>query len=394
MSALALALLLTAFVVAVLPAALYATLVTLAAPFGRGRTVAVGAGLRRFAVLVPAHNEEAVIGRTLDSLDALDYPRDRFDVWVVADNCNDGTAAVARAHGARVEERQNRALAGKGHALGWLLQRLDEQGERYDGYLIVDADSVLSRNYLRAFEAQLGAGAPAMQGYYTVLPLHGTRAEALRGVALALVHYLRPAAKRALGLSCGLKGNGMGFAAALIARHGWPTAGLAEDVEFNLLLAAEGVRVAFAPEAVVRAEMPSSLRASASQNRRWEAGRVAALRAALPLLLRGLRRRDAAAIDSAIEQLVPPLSVPVTLTMLCAAGGAALRAPWLWLPALAALAVFIVYVIAGLVLAGATRAQWRALLLAPLYVGWKAALYTRVLIGPRQRAWVRTRRGA
>ncbi len=389
-----LVLLLAAFVAAVLPATLYAALLTLAAPFGRGRTTVVGSGRRRFAVLVPAHNEETVIGRTLASLAALDYPRDQFDVWVVADNCDDGTGVVARAHGAHVEERHDTTLAGKGHALAWLLQRLHERGEEYDGYLVVDADSVLSPNYLRAMDARLEVGFQAVQGYYTVLPLHGTRAEALRGVALALVHYLRPAAKRALGLSCGLKGNGMCFAAPLTARHGWPTSGLAEDVEFNLVLAAEGVRVAFAPEAIVRAEMPPSLRAASSQNRRWEAGRVAAMRAALPLLLHGLRCRDAAAVDGAIEQLVPPLSVPVVAATLCAAGGMALHAPWLSLLSLAALAVFAVYVGVGLALAGATWAQWRALVLAPLYIGWKATLYARVLLGPRQRTWVRTRRGA
>jgi 1,2-diacylglycerol 3-beta-glucosyltransferase len=390
----ALAVLTIVFVVGVAPAALYTGLLTLAAPFGRRQPRRAGPGARHFAVLVPAHNEEAVLGRTLASLAALDYPLDQRDVWLVADNCTDATAALARTHGARVCERHDLSLPGKGYALAWLLGRIAAAGARYDGYLIVDADSTLSANYLRTMDARLEGGALAVQGYYSVLPLHGTRAEALRGVALALVHYLRPAAKSALGLSCGLKGNGMCFAPELIARFGWPTAGLAEDVEYNLLLAANGIRVAFAPEAVVRGEIPPTLRAAASQNRRWEAGRVAALRAALPLLVHGLRRRDAAAVDSAIEQLVPPLSVPVLFAALCSGAGALLAAPWLWLPSLAACGVFALYIVAGLMLAGCTATQWRALSFAPLYAVWKLELYARVFVGPRQRAWVRTRRGA
>jgi cellulose synthase/poly-beta-1,6-N-acetylglucosamine synthase-like glycosyltransferase len=381
------------FVVGVAPAAIYTALLTLAAPFGRRQRVGASPSARRFALLVPAHNEEAVLGRTLASLAALDYPADQRDVWLVADNCTDSTAALARAHGARVCERHDLSQPGKGSALAWLLAQIDAAGETYDGYIVVDADSLLSDNFLRAMDARLEGGALAVQGYYTVLLLHGTRAEALRGVALALVHYLRPAAKSALGLSCGLKGNGMCFARDVIVRFGWPTAGLAEDVEFTLLLSANNVRVAFAPEASVRGEIPPTLRAAVSQNRRWEAGRVAAARAAIPLLCRGLHRRDAAAVDSAVEQLVPPLSVPVVLAALCSGSGALLAAPWLWLPSIAACGSFALYIVAGLVLAKCTAAQWRALGFAPLYVLWKLALYGLVLAGPRQRAWVRTRRG-
>ena len=107
-----------ALAIGVVPAALYTGLLTLAAPFGR-RTSAGGPGARRFAILVPAHDEQAVIGRTLASLAALDYPHDRADVWVVADNCTDATAAVAQTHGALVLERRDPARAGKGHALAW-----------------------------------------------------------------------------------------------------------------------------------------------------------------------------------------------------------------------------------------------------------------------------------
>jgi len=385
---------LAAFVVGTLPAALYAALLTLAAIAGRTPRYGEGPGRRRFAIVIPAHNEEAVLARTLASIARLEYPQHLVDVWVVADNCIDATARIARHAGACVVERRDPIRIGKGYALAWLIEQIAATGERYDAFLIVDADSVLSPNFLRAMDGSLEAGATVAQGYYTVLPVHGTWAEALRGAALALVHYLRPVSKARIGASCGLKGNGMCFAAPVLERYGWPCAGLAEDVEFGLLLARDGVRVAFVPDAVVRGEIPPTLRAAAGQNRRWEAGRLAAARAALPLLAHGLRRRSRVAIDAAVEQLVPPLSLPVGLAVVALAAGWALRAPLLTVCAVSALAMFAFYIVAGLLLARATHREWLALALAPLYICWKVALYLRVLLGPRPRAWVRTRRGA
>ncbi len=388
-SLLALVLLLTL----VAPVCLYCLLLTGAAPFGLRRRPPEARRLRRFAVLVPAHDEEPVLGRLLDSLAALDYPPELVRVYVVADNCTDGTAALARARGALALERRDLARPGKGYALAWLLAELERMGQRFDAYVIVDADSVLSPNFLHAMNRRLEAGARAVQAYYTVLPLHGTAAEALRAAALALVHFLRPAGKAALGLSCGLKGNGMGFDRTVVERFGWPVAGLAEDVEMHLLLVAAGVRVAFAPEAVVRAEMPATLGGARGQNLRWEAGRLTALRRqALPVLWRALARRDLVALDAALEQLVPPLSVPMLLAGLGLVAGVLLRAPAVVGTAAVLLVLLALHVLAGLALARAPARVYRVLAMAPLYVGWKAWIYGRALVGRAERRWVRTAR--
>jgi hypothetical protein len=387
------ALLLGMLLVLVAPVCLYCLLLTGAAPFGLRRRPPAACRLRRFAVLVPAHDEEPVLARLLDSLAALDYPPELVRVCVVADNCTDGTAALARARGALVYERRDPARLGKGFALAWLLAELERTGQRFDAYVIVDADSVLSPNFLRAMNRRLEAGARTVQAYYAVLPVRGTAAERLREAALALVHYLRPAGKAALGLSCGLKGNGMCFDRSVVERFGWPVAGLAEDVEMHLLLVAAGVRVAFAPEAVVRAEMPSTLGGAGGQNLRWEAGRLTALRRQVwPLVRRGLARRDVAALDAALEQLVPPLSVPVLLAGLGLVGGVLLRAPVVADTAAALLALLALHVLAGLLLARVSGRVYRSLAMAPLYVAWKAAIYGRAVLGRAERRWVRTAR--
>lgn len=386
----------------VAPVCLYLVVLTLAAPFGTGRRRGVrppptlpqrGGQEGRFAVLVPAHDEEPVLGRLLASLAELSYPHNRYDVVVVADNCSDATAAIARARGAVVYERQDTTAVGKGHALRWLLGELERSGRAYEAYVVLDADSVVSTNFLQAMSERLTGGAQVIQAYYTVLPMYGSRTESLREAALALVHFLRPAAKTVLHASAGLKGNGMCFHRDVIARFGWPAHGLAEDVEFHLTLVRAGIPVEFAPEAIVRAEMPASLSRAGTQNLRWEAGRIATIRRqALPLLWYGLRRRNIAAIDAAIEQFVPPLSVPVAITGVILVAGLVLDLTPVWLVAAVLLGIVGLHVAFGLWLAGVPGRVYRALLHAPVYVGWKALLYARALLGRREHRWVRTER--
>src|SRR3712207_2531385 len=124
--------LLVPLVSVVLPVCLYLASLSIAALFSKGRRAPHGRGaLRRFAVLVPAHDEATVIGRLLESIRALDYPADRVDAWVVADNCIDATALIADAHGAIVRERQDSTRRGKGHALQWLLEVIRREGQEY-----------------------------------------------------------------------------------------------------------------------------------------------------------------------------------------------------------------------------------------------------------------------
>lgn len=348
---------------------------------------------RRFAILVPAHDEAASIGRVVRELRAQEYPRDRFDVFVVADNCTDATATIAWAEGAIVHERTEPHLRAKGHALRWLLDRVRAHGA-YDAYVVVDADSELSRDFIARMNARLAAGALVVQAHYRVRNTTASDLAALREAALASLHYLRPLGREALGLSCGLKGNGMCFAAQVLDHGGWSSVGLAEDVELHLALVQRGVRTHFAPEALVRADMPETYAAASSQNLRWEAGRLSAVRSEVAhLLLDGLKRGSAMRLDAAIEQLVPPLSIAVTASVACALAGYALASPAVaWLGAFAA-AAFIAHVILGMVAARSSRRTYGALLRAPLYVAWKLALYARAIVASPTQPWVRTRRG-
>lgn len=347
---------------------------------------------RRFAILVPAHDEERVIERLLGSLRDQRYPRDRFSVFVVADNCTDRTAALARAAGAIVRERTDASLQAKGHALRWLLDHVRAAGP-WDAYVFFDADSVASADFLADMDARLEAGSRAIQAHYAVLNADASPVAALRAAALASLHYLRPLGRSALGLSCGLKGNGMCFAAATLDRIGWSSAGLAEDVELHLALVRAGVRVDFAPEALVRADMPATFDAAESQNLRWEAGRLSAVRRdVLPLLRHGVAERDPVQLDAAIEQLIPPLSVGLGVSAATAVGAAAAGAPLAAMLAGFASGGLALHVLAGLVAVRAPARTYLALLRAPAYVVWKLAVYLRALASPAGAPWVRTAR--
>lgn len=373
----------------------YLLLLTIAAVSGDRSRRANGGGRGKFAILVPAHNEEAFVRRLLQSLRTLDYPPSLYDVYVVADNCEDRTAIVARSHGANVFIRHDTSREGKGYALEWLLERIRGTGSRYEAYVVVDADSVLSRNFLRAMDARLERGSAVVQSYYSVLNAGQSPLATLRYIALAALHYARPLGRARLGLSCGLKGNGMCFVADVVERFGFRSFTLAEDAELHLLLVQRGLRVDFAPEASVLADMPTTFAQAASQNTRWERGRLLlARRHALGLLAEGLRRRDLVRVDAAIEQLIPPLSVLLALSALCGAVASLVGSTTpAYLGALAAGGIALHLLVAMRLVHAPSRAYF-ALAYAPVYALWKAALYARALLPGGPKRWIRTERAS
>lgn len=366
------------------------TAAALAAP--RATPLRAGPPTSRFVIMVPAHNEERLLPELLLNLKQLDYPQELYAVHVVADNCTDKTAALGRRGGAIVHERFNSELRGKGYALEWLLERIWERGDPHDAVLILDADSVVSPNFLSVMDARLARGERVIQGYYAVRQPEGAWSAGLRAVALTLLHYLRPQGRMVLGGSTGLKGNGMVFAADILRTHRW-SASLTEDIEYHMELILAGERAMFAPDAVVWAEMPASLRTAQSQNERWEKGRMEMVRRFVPGLLKAaIQRRSFLLFDAAVEQLIPPFSIVTGASLGVLLAALAMRSP-----TGIALATFIVlgqalYVFAGLIMAGAPREVYKSLIFAPAFLAWKLVLYARLLLGIKPRTWVRTAR--
>jgi 1,2-diacylglycerol 3-beta-glucosyltransferase len=350
----------------------------------------------RFDVVVPAHNEETEIGETVRILRAMDYPAHLFRVLVVADNCTDGTAAQAAAAGARVLVRQDAERRGKGYALAYGFSRCLREAFA-DVVVVVDADTIVSANLLSAFAARFEAGAAVVQADYTVRNPRASWRTRVMTIALAAFHGVRSAARERFGLSCGLRGNGMGFSRAILAEHPPQAFSIVEDLEYGIQLGYAGIRVHYVSEARVFGHMAVSERASRSQRRRWERGRQALVRTHVPTLMKqACRQRDPRLFDLALDLLVPPIGQLALISSLGLAASVAARAfdfhvvvaIWLWT---AASTLLIAHVLRGWSFSGVGIIGLFDLLWAPVYVIWKLSLRTRDK-GRTPQEWVRTTR--
>ena len=354
----------------------------------------------RFLVLIPAHDEERLVGQTLDSLNALDYPRDMFDVHVVADNCTDATADIVRSRGIEVHERTDPSAPGKGPALQWLRARLDERGAPHDAVVFLDADTTARPAFLREVDRRLSEGERVVQGHYAVRDPGQTPVIAFRSAAFAARNYLRPLGRTRIGGTAGLYGNGMVFTTDVLRTRTW-SAHLTEDAELQLELLEDDIKVAFEPAAVVEAEMPETTEASRSQHERWERGRVELTRRFVPRLLRrtvvGGPAGRVAYLDAALDQAVPPFSILVAGTTAWAsletlAVVTRRHRPRQLIVSLAVAGAQAAFVVSALRMVGAPRSVYRSLAQAPRLVVWKVVLWLRVLVGGERTAWIRTAR--
>ncbi len=349
---------------------------------------------RRFRFVVPAHNESAGIAETVRSLLAVDYPRELFEVVVVADNCTDDTAARATASGATVSVRNDLERRGKGYALDHVFSSTPPE---VDAVVVIDADTLVSPNLLRAFAARRDLGARAAQADYAVRnPNAGWRTR-LIAIAFGSFHIVRSRARERLGLSCGLRGNGMCFSSELLREIPHRAYSVVEDVEYGVRLGEAGHRVHYADEAHVYGEMVTTATAASTQRRRWEEGRKLLVRQHAQRLLRAsFSRRSRVLFDLSMDLLVPPLSriagglvlcwlVALTLQLTLGVGQASLAAFGF------GLAVVAAYVLRGWMVSGTGLRGLLDLGLAPVYMVWKATLRFRK---PTRATsdWVRTER--
>lgn len=349
----------------------------------------------RFDVIVPAHDEEAGIAATVENLRGLSYPGNQFRVIVIADNCTDATAQKARDAGATVWERAS-AERGKGFALKFAYQR-SAQEQFANAVVVVDADSRAAPNLLSAFDARLQGGARAVQAEYGVLNVGTSWRTQLMTLAFALFHGVRSTARERLSFSAGLRGNGMCFTHELLAEHPHRAFSVVEDVEYGAQLSQAGVVVQFAADTHVLGEMPSGEKASRSQRRRWEGGRQQLIRDHVgPLLRRFISKRDGAALDTAVDLLIPPLSRLCGFTALLLALAALLSflsgepRPSLYVAVVCAVALNV-YVVRGWQFSGLGLQGLSALARAPVYLFWKLALRFKRPEHARGE-WVRTAR--
>jgi 1,2-diacylglycerol 3-beta-glucosyltransferase len=350
----------------------------------------------KFDVVIPAHNEEAGISATVGSALGVDYPRRLFRVVVVADNCSDATAERALTAGSEVLVRRAPRNRGKGQALAYALDKCLTEGFA-DVIVVVDADTVVSDNLLSALAARFERGAAAVQADYRVGNVHSSWRTRLMNLAFTGFHSVRSLARERLGVSCGLRGNGMAFTTDTLHSVPYGAFSIVEDLEYGIALGRAGIRVEYMPEATVSAEMCHGEHNSRSQRRRWESGRsMLARRYARALLIESWHRRDRVLLDLALDLLVLPVAQVVALiftgSAICAVASSLDRsirlAPWLWYFSTIGVATYVgrACALSGTGLRGVLDLVW-----APAYIVWKLTLPFRTK-RLREHDWIRTTR--
>jgi cellulose synthase/poly-beta-1,6-N-acetylglucosamine synthase-like glycosyltransferase len=364
---------------------LFANIFLRSAPRRKGSDPAA-AKIMKLAILVPAHDEATCIGRCVASILASGAGSYERDVVVIADNCHDRTAAIAAEAGALVVERFNDEVRGKGAALLYAISRL--QGVGYDAFVIVDADSIVSKNFVKAMGDSFASGMEAAQCVYLALNVDAAPKVRLMNLSLLSMNVLRPMGRELLGFSAGIMGNGFGLSRALLERVPYTANSITEDLEYHLKLIESGVRVRFVPEARVLADFPLSKEGAATQRARWEGGRFRLQRTfAIPMLARILAGR-AAMIEPFLELTSLPLAYESFLLLLLIL----LPGQPFHFYGIAGLTLVFAQTIAAVLLYG-TRKDFLAFLEIPKYLLWKLISLPRILLASRKGAsWVRTKR--
>ncbi len=344
-------------------------------------------------MLVPAHDEALLVERCVRSLLGQDYPPDLLTVAVVADNCTDDTAALARSAGALVLERENSRLRGKGHAIRWGLEQLEERP--WSAVVVIDADTIVRPDFARELMRWAPLTGKALQTYDTASNEFENWLTRLAGLLTRSRYDVALPLKVSANLSCPLTGDGLVLGRGLLAMHPWQVETITEGWEFYARLTLAGHHVGYAPTPVVYAQEARSLRQSGSQRERWAAGRFEVLRLyargilrapEVPLLQRldllaelsspGPVLRGALSVTGVLASLLLALPFGVPITVMFASG----------------LVQPLLYAAQALRAHPEPGATLRAALYLPGYAAWRVAIVFRGLIRSRTRGWVRTDR--
>ena len=357
------------------------------------RPSAAGALLTRFAIVIPAHDEELLLPRLLASTRIQDYPRELFDTIVVADNCTDGTADIGRRQGAIVLERVDDGKRGKGYTIKHALETIDL--DNYDAVLIVDADCFISTNALRSLDGMIQEKR-VIQCYSGVGNPDDSWFTRLLDVSRTINNDIYSPAKQRLGLSSELTGTGMCFATQILRKYGWDAFTIGEDWEYYAKLIQNGETVGFDWNAKVYHQESSSLKQATSQRMRWSSGRFAvAWGYGFRLLARAVIERNIVKFDAGLTLIFPNPSLGMNVTLLCL-GGALLTtagqgtafALWFLLLALAQLGIFVV----GVFYTKNKLSKFLAIFIAPAFLAWKMGIDALAVLGVGRKKWIRTER--
>ena len=276
-----------------------------------------------FAIVVSAHNEESVIGQLVENLHVLRYPKELYDIFIVADNCTDSTARVARESGAIVHERFDTEKRGKGFAMEWMFARLFKMKRQHDAIVVFDADNLVHPNFLLEMNNRLQKGETVIQGYMDAKNPTDTWISGTFAIAFWLIDHIWHLAKYNIGLSSVLGGTGMCISTSVLRRFGWGATCLTEDMEFTMKVLLKGIRTTWAHDAIVYDEKPLTFKQAWNQRKRWAQGHFDIAGRYIPAMIKeGIRRRDIRLLDGVLHLVQPHFLLMSTFFVIASYAGA------------------------------------------------------------------------
>jgi cellulose synthase/poly-beta-1,6-N-acetylglucosamine synthase-like glycosyltransferase len=256
---------------------------------------------RRYAILICARNESGVIGQLIDSIHEQDYPQHLVDIHIIADNCTDNTADVARRKGAFVVERRDSTKIGKGFALNYLLDKVTEGGTvwDYEGFFVLDADNLLERGFLQEMNKAVCAGNRIVTCYRNSKNYGDNWLAASYALWFLRESKYLNNSRQIIGGNAQCSGTGFVVHSDIFREYGvWNYFTLTEDVEFTMAMTAQGERIAYCPTAIIYDEQPVSFKVSWKQRTRWVKGYFQSYRLYFLPLVKGIfLRRSFACFD-------------------------------------------------------------------------------------------------
>ncbi|GAA0723239.1 glycosyltransferase family 2 protein [Clostridium malenominatum] len=273
---------------------------------------------KKFAMIVAAHNEELVIENIIESLKSINYPKELYDIYIIADNCSDNTASIANKLAVNVYERFNKEKRGKGYALEWMFNKIFIMDKNYDGICIFDADNLISKNFLMEMNSKINEGYKVVQGYIDSKNPYDSWITQSYAISFWNTNRLFQLGRKTLGLSNQIGGTGFCVHTGLLKELGWGSTCLTEDLEFTCKLVLNNYKVGWAHNAIVYDEKPLTLRQSWRQRKRWMQGFAdVSSRFFLKLMLKAFKNRDFTAFDCALYTIQPFVILLFGLSALC-----------------------------------------------------------------------------
>ena len=353
----------------------------------------------RFLIVIPAHNETSVIKATVSRLLAIDYPSHLLSIHIIADHCSDNTAEAARHAGATVHERNEGPRSGKGAALSWFFQRILDK-EQCDAVVIFDADTRVDPEFLRVMDFRLAQGNEVIQGQHIIRNPNQSWFPALTWAMFLIDNRFQNLGRSNLGWSAKNMGDSICFRADILRKLGWGE-GLTEDYHLRHKLLLNGTRIVYEPAAMGYGEAPLTWAQAQAQRARWLRGtRDASQQHIKHLLVEGMKGRNLALLDGALQASFPSYSTLSLLSLIVLAIHVSINffiMPIFPLTLLGTWATIVaalfIYPLFGLALERAPVRAYIAILLGPYFIIWRTWLAFISRFGKKQITWIRTEHG-